>query len=137
MYFDLYPHHGVKFKSVLIYIRIAKPFVLPLQMFAFTKIKITFCKTRTKLAASVADWRLLTSPIVEKKHVHFPTVNSNSREKCIEYIFHDCFQNSREKCIGSPNPLFYRCKFSPLLKQRLLFAKLERKQAILRRTGGS
>ena len=79
---------------------IAKPFILPLQIFAFTKIKITFCKTRTKTGDSQGDWRLPSPPIVEKKHVHFPTVNSNSREKCIEYIFHDCFQNSREKWIG-------------------------------------
>ena len=35
-----------------------------------------FHKTRTKLAASHPHWRLLTSPIVEKKHVHFPYVNS-------------------------------------------------------------
>ena len=52
-----------------------------------------------------------------KKHVHFPYVNSDSREKCIEYIFHDCFQNSSEKCIGSPNPLFYRCNFLHYEKQ--------------------
>ena len=51
-----------------------------------------------------------------KKTCAFPDVNSNSREKCIEYIFHDCFQNSREICIGSPNPLFYRCKFLAILK---------------------
>ena len=56
----------------------------------------------------------------------FPYVNSNSREKCIEYIFHDCFQNSREKCIGSPNPLFYRCKFFALHKTIHFFKQLER-----------
>ena len=48
--------------------------------------------------------------------MHFPHVNSDSREKCIEYIFHDCFQKSSEKCFGSPNPLFYRCKFFSLRK---------------------
>ena len=41
----------------------------------------------------------------------------NSREKCIEYIFQYCFQKSSEKCIGSPNPLFYRCKFFYYEKQ--------------------
>ena len=116
---------------------IAKPFILPLQIFAFTKIKITFCKTRTKLAAAERYWRLLTSPIVEKKHVHFPTVNSNSREKCIEYIFHDCFQNSCEKCIGSPNPYIYRCNFFSLYKTIHFFKKLERNSPHLRDTGGS
>ena len=80
------------------------------------QIRLLFRKTAARIGDTEANWRLPSSPIVEKKHVHFPTVNSNSREKCIEYIFHDCFQNSREKCIGSPNPLIYRCKFSPLLK---------------------
>ena len=109
---------------------IAKPFILPLQIFAFTKIKITFCKTRTKTGDSQQHWRLPSPPIVEKKHVHFPTVNSNSREKCIEYIFHDCFQNSREKCIGSPNPYIYRCKFSRRLQIRLLFRKTAARVAV-------
>ena len=111
------------FKSELIYTQIAKPFILPLQIFFITKMKTLFQKTAARTPASERHWRLLTSPIVEKKHVHFPTVNSNSREKCIEYIFHYCFENSREKCIGSPNPLFYRCKFSRRLQIRLLFRK--------------
>ena len=64
-----------KLKSVLIYTRIAKPFILPLQMFAFTKMKITFCKTAARMADTAPDWRLPSSPIVEKKHVHFPYVN--------------------------------------------------------------
>ena len=51
-------------------------------------MKTLFQKTAARTTASEGYWRLLTSPIVEKKHVHFPTVNSNSREKCIEYIFH-------------------------------------------------
>ena len=55
--------------------------------------------------------------------MHFPTVNPDSSEKCIEYIFHYCFQKSSEKCIGSPNPLFYRCKFSHRLQIRLLVRK--------------
>ena len=58
-------------KSVLIYTWIAKPFILPLQMFALSKIKITFSKTRTKLAAYEGHWRLPSSPIVRKKHVVF------------------------------------------------------------------
>ena len=102
---------------------IAKPFVLPLQIFATITNKITFsqnCSENRRIRATLA------APVAAnsgKKHVHFPTVNSNSREKCIEYIFHYCFQNSREKCIGSPNPYIYRCKFSPRLQIRLLFRK--------------
>ena len=45
----------------------------------------------------------------------------NSRENGIEYIFHDCFQNSRENGIGSPNPYIYRCKFFAHLKQYCFF----------------
>ena len=37
----------------------------------------------------------------------------------------------------SPNPLFYRCKFFRPYKTIHFFKKLERKQAILRDTGGS
>ena len=108
---------------------IAKPFVLPLQIFFITKNNTLFQKTRTKLAATDQYWRLLTSPIVEKKHVHFPYVNSDSREKWIEYIFQYCFQKSSEKCIGSPNPLFYRCKFSRRLQTIHLFHKTRTKLA--------
>ena len=128
---------------------IAKPFILPLHLFHYEK-QYTISKTRTRLAAFAPHWRLLTSPIVEKKHVHFPTVNSNSREKCIEYIFHDCFQQSSEesifhdcfqksseKCIGSPNPLFYRCNFVSLRKTIRFFKQLERNSPHLRDTGGS
>ena len=50
---------------------IAKPLYLPLQIFAFTKIKITFCKTLTKTGDSQADWRLPSPPIVEKKTCAF------------------------------------------------------------------
>ena len=53
----------------------------------------------------------------------------NSREKCIEYIFHDCFQNSREKWIGSPNPLFYRCICFRLYKTMHLTKKNRTKLA--------
>ena len=61
----------------------------------------------------------------------------NSREKCIEYIFQYCFQKSSEKCIGSPNPLFYRCKFFSLRKTIHFFKKLERNSPHLINTGGS
>ena len=61
----------------------------------------------------------------------------NSREKCIECIFHYCFQKSSEKCIGSPNPLFYRCKCFSLRKTIHFFKKLERNSPHLRPTGGS
>ena len=41
-------------------------------------------------------------------------------------------------CISNlPNHLFYRCKFSHDTKTTSNFQKLERKQAILRKTGGS
>ena len=49
--------------------------------------------------------------------MHVPYVNSDSREKCIEFIFQYCFQKSSEKCIGSPNPLFYRCNLFHYEKQ--------------------
>ena len=59
-------------------------------------------------------WGILAAPVVANsgKNIWFPYVNSNSRGKCIECIFNDCFQNSREKHIRSPNPLFSRCIFS-------------------------
>ena len=60
-----------KLKSVLIYTRIAKPFILPLQMFAFTKVEITFSNTRTKLADTQQHCRLPSSPIVRKEHKDF------------------------------------------------------------------
>ena len=53
---------------------IAKPFVLPLQIVFITKNNTLFQKTRTKLAATVAYWRLLTSPIVEKNMCIFLVV---------------------------------------------------------------
>ena len=85
-------------------------------------------------------WGLLAAPDFAnsgKKHVHFPYVNSDSREKCIEYIFQYCFQKSSEKCIGSPNPLFYRCNFFRPSKTIHFFKQLERNSPQLRRTGGS
>ena len=53
---------------------IAKPFVLPLQIFPPIKNNTLFQKTRTKLAASDPHWRLLTSPIVEKNMCIFLVV---------------------------------------------------------------
>ena len=126
-----------KFKSVLIYTWIAKPFILPLQIFRTHELSFRNRKTRTKLAASEGHWRLPSSPIVKKKHVHFPTVVVDSREICIEYVFRDCFQNSRAKCIGSPNPYIYRCKFFRLYKTIHFFKKLERNSPHMRHTGGS
>ena len=64
-------HFLCKLKSVLIYTWIAIPFILPLQMFALSKIQITVSKTRTKLAATERHWRLPSSPIVRKKQVVF------------------------------------------------------------------
>ena len=42
-------------------------------MFAFTKIKITVSKTRTKLAAT-QYWRLPSSPLVEKICIFYVVV---------------------------------------------------------------
>ena len=67
-----------KFKSVLIYTWIAKPFILPLQIFLNTK-NVTFLKkTRTKLAAYEPYWRLRSSTMVENK-----TVVSLCKFKCV------------------------------------------------------
>ena len=77
-------------------------------------------------------WGYLAAPVVAnsgKKHVHFPYVNSDSREKCIEYIFQYCFQKSSEKCIGSPNPYIYRCKFFENSKTKRFFKKLQRERS--------
>ena len=52
---------------------IAKPLYLPLHFSPCVKQYI-FQTTRTKLAASVAHWRLLTSPIVEKNMCIFLVV---------------------------------------------------------------
>ena len=82
-----------KFESVLIYTWIAKPFILPLQIFDTHKLSFRNRKTRTKLAAYERDWRLPSSPIVGEKHV----VSLCKLGKC-------------------PNPFFYRCKFSAILK---------------------
>ena len=60
--------------------------------------------------------------------MHFPYVNSDSREKWIECIFHYCFQKSSEKWIGSPNPLFYRCIFF-ITKNTTLFQTTRTKLA--------
>ena len=59
-----------KFKSVLIFMRIAKPFILPLQMFASITILLVH-KTREIIAATEGHWRLPSSPIVRKKHKDF------------------------------------------------------------------
>ena len=53
---------------------IAKPFVLPLQIFFITKNNTLFQTHRTKLAAYEPYWRLLTSPIVEKNMCIFLAV---------------------------------------------------------------
>ena len=109
------------FESVLIYTRIAKPFSLLLQIFATITFNTTFSKNCSE---NEGIWGRLLAPVAansEKKHVHFPYVNSKV------YWFTQ----------GSPNLLFYRCIFSPLLKQKLLFAKLQRESPQLRETGGS
>ena len=118
-------------------IRSPNPLFYRCKFFSLRKTIHFFKQTRTKLAAYDPYWRLLTSPMVEQKHVHFPYVNSDSREKRIEYIFQYCFQKSSEKCIGSPNPLFYRCKFFRPSKTIHFFKKLERNSPHLIPTGGS
>ena len=58
-----------------------------------------FCyKSRMKMRASEAHWRLPSSPIVRKKHV----LSLCKLAKC-------------------PNPLFYRCKFLPRLNRDCFF----------------
>ena len=57
---------------MLIYKRIAKPFILSLQIFASITNNTSFSQNSRNNAATHPHWRLLTSPIVEKKHVHFP-----------------------------------------------------------------
>ena len=49
------------------------------------------------------------------------------------HIFHDCFPNSREKCIGSPNPLFYRCIVFHYEKQYTRFQTTRTKLAAYER----
>ena len=53
--------YGPKFKSVLIYIRIAKPFVLPLQIFATITNKITFSQNSNETRRT---WGRLPAPVV-------------------------------------------------------------------------
>ena len=72
----------------------------------------------------------------------FPYVNSNSREKCIEYIFHDCFQNSREKCIEEKASRIYVKIFQQVAFYTYDVAKLQRERScfrpgLFREAGGS
>ena len=53
---------------------LAKPFVLPLQIFRNTKNNTLFQKVRTKLAVSEHYWRLPSSPIVKKNMCVFYVV---------------------------------------------------------------
>ena len=115
---------------------IAKPFVLLLQFFFITKNNTLFQKTRTKLAATEGTWRLASSPIAEKNMCIFYVV-VDSREKCIKYIFPDCFQKSREICIGDKvSRIFVKnVQHVFILLQRI--AKLQQESAILSGTGES
>ena len=67
-----------KFESVLIYIRIAKPFVLPLQIFATITNKITFSQNSSETRRI---WALLAAPVAAnsgRKTCAFPYVNWES-----------------------------------------------------------
>ena len=66
-------HLYLTFKSVLIYKRIAKPFILPLQIFASITNNTSFSQNSRNNAASHPQWQLLTSPIVEKNMCIFLT----------------------------------------------------------------
>ena len=101
-----------KLKGVLIYTWIAKPLFLPLQFFPNDQTP--------KLAATERDWRLPSSPTVEK-NMWFSYVNST-----VYWFTH-----------GSPNPYFYRCKFVPNDKTIHFFRQLERNSPQLSETGGS
>ena len=59
---------------MLIYKRIAKPFILPLQIFASITNNTSFSQNSRNNAATQAHWRLLTSPIVEKNMCIFLVV---------------------------------------------------------------
>ena len=62
--------------------------------------------------------------------MHFPYVNSDSREKCIEYIFHDCFQNGREKCIDMKPSKIYVKNFQHNVNYVFEIAKLQRERSV-------
>ena len=55
-----------KIKSALIYTRIAKPLILPLQLFDELRKCIRNHATAASIAASEQDWRIPSSPIVEE-----------------------------------------------------------------------
>ena len=104
-------------KRVLIYTWVAKPFILPLQMFALSKIKITVGKNSNETRRI---WATLAAPVVaynEKNNMWFA---------CVNWFTH-----------GSPNPLFYRCKIFCNDKTIHFFKKPERKRGYLSKTGGS
>ena len=58
-------------KSVLIYTRIVKPFILQLHFSHRLQTILLFHKTREIIAASEQNWRLPSSPMVRKKHKDF------------------------------------------------------------------
>ena len=61
-----------KFKSVLIYIRVAKPFIFYRCKFSRRlQTILLFHKTRTKIGDTERHWRLPSSPIVRQKHKIF------------------------------------------------------------------
>ena len=78
-------------------------------------------KTAARMRATEATWRLPSSPIVEKKTMWFSYVSWKvywfwSLCKTIHFSKVDWFTQ------GSPNPLFYRCKFLPCQKQTRFLA---------------
>ena len=121
-----------KFKSVLIYTRIAKPFILPLQIFPSITNKITFSQNSNETRRICGGLAAPDFANSGKKHVHFPYVNSDSREKCIEYIFHDGFQNSGEKWIEEKASRIYVKNFQQVAFYTYDVAKLQRERSCFR-----
>ena len=101
------------FKTVVKMYWIAKPFILPLQIFPSITNKITFSQNSNETRR---NWGILPAPEFAnsgKRKLWFPYVNSKV------YWFTQ----------GSPNPLFYRCNFFRSFKTVHFF-----KQVILRNT---
>ena len=107
-------------QSWKIYIGSPNPYICRCKFSPRLQIRLLFRKTAARIAAYEEYWRLPSSPIVEK-NMWFPYVNSK-----VYWFTH-----------GSPNLLFYRCKFFALCKTIHFFKKFERNSPHLRKTGGS
>ena len=68
--------------------------------------------------------------------IHFPRLFSNSRAKCIEYISHDCFQQSSEICIEVNSSRICVKKNRQVTFFVFNFKKLQQEHPDTHRTGG-